>query len=530
MAETDEKGLKRAVKPGTWLRKPEVGGVVTVLIVGLAARAVTLPFESAWYDEVVTLEHLTSPNYRTFLDSSWEANWLTPPLSGFVQYVWAQMFGPGVLTARLLSVGASLVALMLFMLIGARLAGWPAALLSGLIYALNPYRIYFDQEIRVYALLVCWILFSWYFLIRWVSALPARRGWWLLHTGVNSLALWSHPFAALILPAQVLYLALGPRLGATTLARHCLVQGAVCASLLLWLFRLPFYTLDQHTFWIPLPTSAYALSAIVKWMGMSPFLVWPPPVQVLVQALFFVVYLGLAGVLVLSILRRPPKIALMASLPRPENAPPARVLLLALWLFVPPLLAAALSYLWRPVFLDRYFQYSHAALAVLAAMAVMTLRNAPLRYGAAATLVLLVASQLALQYPRPFRTDVQSAVEAAYANEIDYLIVHSRAAASHVAVSYYAERSATGNLQVIAETSLEVAAALVEEMTMGRGKSWWLFEDNPLVLFRGTDRPAAKEIASELSRRGVTTSFNENVPSIFILEIDGIPASRTASR
>jgi mannosyltransferase len=135
-----------------------------LVLVALCALAALLRFyrldaQSLWYDEGISAHQLT----RSFPEIAAAAARDThPPLYYWLLKVWGQAFGATELGLRSLSALLGVAAVGLTWLIGRRLFGGGAALVTGVLLACSPLAVYYSQEVRMYALvLACGLLASW---------------------------------------------------------------------------------------------------------------------------------------------------------------------------------------------------------------------------------------------------------------------------------------------------------------------------------------------------------------------------------
>lgn len=162
-----------------------------------AALAVRIPglWGLSWYDENYSLMAARLP-FRGMLRAL--AGDVHPP--GWYALLWGVVhaLGDAPLWGRLLSLVFSLLAVMVFyrLLLSLNVAERTAWWLT-LALALNPFGIYYANEVRMYALLQLLVLLS-----VWTGV--QRR--WAWHGLVNAALLWVHNYALFYLPVIGLYL------------------------------------------------------------------------------------------------------------------------------------------------------------------------------------------------------------------------------------------------------------------------------------------------------------------------------------
>ncbi|MEK6250818.1 MAG: glycosyltransferase family 39 protein [Actinomycetota bacterium] len=140
---------------------------------------------------------------------------------------WAHLFGYSETALRSLTVLLGGLSVPVMVLLGTRLFSRGAGLVAGLLLALSPFFVHYEQTARTYALVVLLVLLSSYFFVREMEQPSrARRVGFVL---ASSLAFYAHYFAAFVLLVQFLTLLAVKRRGAFT--RDWLVAGGAIAIL-----------------------------------------------------------------------------------------------------------------------------------------------------------------------------------------------------------------------------------------------------------------------------------------------------------
>jgi uncharacterized membrane protein len=80
-----------------------------------------------------------------------------------------------------------------------------SALLASVLFLVSPAQIFFSQESRPYALLVCLAILSTLLLLK-IQAQPDRRIWWIGFTGLSLAGIWCSYSFIMIVGVQLLYL------------------------------------------------------------------------------------------------------------------------------------------------------------------------------------------------------------------------------------------------------------------------------------------------------------------------------------
>ncbi len=332
-----------------------------ILAAGAVLRLHGLGNESFWNDEGWTwglIRGTPSELLRGLIEHDGH-----PPLYFLLLQGWSKISGVSEAALRLPSALAGILSLPLMYLLGRRLAGETAGILSMLLLALNPMHVAFSREARSYALLFLLCLVSLHLLLDLRDA--PGRGRRLALAAVTAAILATHYMGAFFIAAEAC-LAVFLRKDRPGFLRDSALGFAGAAAFFLpWLPMFARHMLRVgNEFWLPFPT----------WEG------------VLSSAGELAVYpCGMNGktVILLTVLFFAPAAAAPVLTRRREHA----ALLLLLFLPAAGELLASFS---RPVFYTRTLLYVLIPLLALDAILLSRLPRAALAAGA----VLLAAAQV----------------------------------------------------------------------------------------------------------------------------------------
>lgn len=187
-----------------WPTLPHVGAsrpivaiafVVAVSLLGIAARA-GLGYASRGYvnhDDALSLFESQAPQSRMLVFDT------MPPLYSRTLSVWNQLFGIGVLQARMLSVFFSVLTLAVIYVMARYLFDRRVALLSLLLLAVSQLSVLFGQMIRPYAMFQFLALLCCYLFVR--SLREQRLAWWMAFVASSILTMYTHYYGVLVIAA-----------------------------------------------------------------------------------------------------------------------------------------------------------------------------------------------------------------------------------------------------------------------------------------------------------------------------------------
>jgi uncharacterized membrane protein len=362
--------------------------LVVLSWVAFGLRVQGLAFQSLWRDEIDSLRFASQP-LAVLLE-----NLARPGHNGPLYYLllrpWLEVSGTSEFSARFLSVFLGVLAVPIVYQVGRQLMPREpvVAVVASALAATSPYLVWYSQEARMYAAVVCICLLSMYLFLAAVQ----KRGWgrWLGYIVATGLALYVHLLSGLIVLAQAGILVA--------------LRGRHAPRALMWFFG--------------------SLAALFA--AYVPVLAWQIPFlwRLAPQNYPFVRLPDMVGALILSyaggVIGRSaawsvtPALALVCAavlLAWPGRRMGA-VASAALWLVI-PVLALFLVTLRYPLFTARYLVFVLPALLLLVAMGAQAVGHRS-RWLAGFLLAAVLASNLAglwLQARTPLKADFRSATQ-----------------------------------------------------------------------------------------------------------------------
>ncbi len=216
-----------------------------ILLLGLVLRLAQLDFQPLWWDEGYSVWFATHPLGQM---AALTAEDIHPPLYYALLHGWIQLFGPGPSALRLLSVLFGALAIAAVYLAGRQLTGNPRlALLAAFLLAINPFHVFYSQEIRMYGLVALLstgvLVVAWRVLMydgRWTMddgrrSYVVHRTSYILYIALTSLALYTQYYAAFLPLGLTLYAAWRWRRDLRALARWLMAQAVVALLYLPWI-------------------------------------------------------------------------------------------------------------------------------------------------------------------------------------------------------------------------------------------------------------------------------------------------------
>lgn len=361
--------------------------MLVITWIAFLLRVHRLGGQSLWRDEVDTI-YLTGWELPLMLQQL-VANGHNGPLYYLLLRPWQFAGGISEFAVRYPSAMMGTLAVPLAYLL-ARQLGFcrRAGLLLGLLLATSPYLVWYSQEAKMYTLLLVVVMVA--FMAYFKAMMGHGTRWWVVFVLATSLSFYLHILAPAMLIvyaalALIFYRQARRRWRAWLISMAGLTLPYL--PLVAWQFPLfwsgagqghPFYPLREQ---FSLLLQLYS-SGLIKFVGLT--------------AVVLVVFLLLAGLFLAH--RRVEKYSLRYRL------------MLAAWLFLPPLVIYLIS-LRVPVFEDRYVIYITPAFYLLLAMGLILVRRHSRRLAGLCLGLLLAINLLGIwqQQRQPIKADFRAA-------------------------------------------------------------------------------------------------------------------------
>ncbi|MGH6629527.1 MAG: protein O-mannosyl-transferase family, partial [Burkholderiales bacterium] len=389
------------------MSRSALGLLALAIVVGGLLRCCNLGANQLSADEAATWAAVSAPGLGEVAERQWRLNAGKLPVHDFILFGWTRAFGDSEASMRAVSALSGTLAILLVFLVARELlrldqdrAGAPrdeerdgAAAAGAFVFAISLLMIKYSREARMYPLALCAVLAQVWFFLR--SSRTGHRADLAALAGLTALAVAIH-FSAMLIPFTealwILYgsLRAGFNYGDAKTRRALTVAGALAAGGLLLAPAAPAAL-----------RGASAAIARGTWNWIAPVAPWEP-------LAFFNRASGTYAY---------PLLAALAGLGaiRGWRRAPDAVRFALLWMWTPLLAALIGSYLWRPMFVEKYLLSCMVPFFILAGMGTWWLGGLRMRIAALALLSLLVAPRLQSHFGRPHDAEWREAARAAAA-------------------------------------------------------------------------------------------------------------------
>ena len=332
-----------------------------IFLLAVFVRLYGISHEDSGFDEISTIKHLAEPTLKEFLAKVRISNPPLQPLYPTMEYYWAVWIGSSDSSLRFLSIIPGLLSVLLIYRLGEQIQSKRAGLLAAFLLCVSPTHIYYSLEIRMYAHVLCLLLLS---LICTIQI--ARSGgvvWWILHTAITGLIVWTHVLGVLILPCEAIFLFCfmgGERIRYSIV--WCVLQILAVATLIPWFFTIDYDYIEEQYVTYGLPTVfAYGKGVFgdslqemfVMWLARQPLDSASALTRVVLRCLNTVTLTAYAASYVILVYRLY-RNRNAESAQGPEREYLGKVILVLSVVCVPVGLLFFVSYVWHPSFFPRY--------------------------------------------------------------------------------------------------------------------------------------------------------------------------------
>jgi mannosyltransferase len=184
----------------------EIALVLGLIVLALTLRLYHLTRESLWYDEAygVWVADMDIASLRILWD--WQIEF---SLYYLLLHAWIRLLGQGEFALRAFGMLAGVAAILPMYVLGKDLFGQRVGFLGALLLAVNPYHVWYSQEVRMHSWAVLLTLLS--LLTFWRAVNEGRWRWWLAHALLTGLSFHVHFYIGWVVLAQDVFY--GLRLG-----------------------------------------------------------------------------------------------------------------------------------------------------------------------------------------------------------------------------------------------------------------------------------------------------------------------------
>jgi mannosyltransferase len=307
-----------------------------LLVISLYLRFYHLSYQSFWLDEIHTAKEgaMGIRELLSFLDCCDQH----PPLFYVTEKIVFYIFGNNEFFARLPCAIIGTISIWGIFLLGRELFDEETGLIAGIFTCFNSFHLEYSQEARPYIFIFCFVVFSFFFLIRFIKTPRLRFG--IAYAVFTLLALYFHYFSIFIVISQIV-IALIAWIAEKAEKRKFFLNFMISGLMILVLFSFQIRHIlsisNISSFWIEKPKDSFAKNIVSQFFGNSDLLA---P---------FIVLLLVTGVLYLF------RTSMNKSVDFKEDSSSLALVVFICWSFLVFMLPYLRSLLEVPMIVPRYF-------------------------------------------------------------------------------------------------------------------------------------------------------------------------------
>lgn len=209
--------------------------LIILLLSALGIRLYGLDAQPLWWDEGYSLYASSMPIGSMIVETAEDIH---PPLYYAVLHVWEMLAGTTPVSVRLLSAFIGVLIVLLVFTVLRRQGAPKLAWLAGTLVAVNPFLVYYSQEVRMYALTTLLALISTCLMFLWLEdrvdqPRKSSVGVLFAYLAITAATLYTHYYTMFIVLAQTIFVLIAYR--AHSLRKRWLIgQGVLGILYLPW--------------------------------------------------------------------------------------------------------------------------------------------------------------------------------------------------------------------------------------------------------------------------------------------------------
>ncbi|MDI9256109.1 glycosyltransferase family 39 protein [Flavobacterium sedimenticola] len=336
--------------------------LILILLLGSIFRFYKIDFQSIWLDEIHSINE-SNPNIRLLdLYSVIMSGEQMPPLYFYSLYFLFKIFGYTTFVARMYSAIVGILSIYAIYLLGKEMINTKVGLIVAFLVAINPFHLYFSQEVRPYIFLFLFTTLAFYYLVKFLKT-PKRENA-LLYGLLAALMLYSHFFGLFVLFAQYLILLLFLILSNKENRKNFFINSFISGILTLVLFtpaiKILIKVSEIKEFWIPAPTPEVYTLIFKEFFGSSEMIL---TILGLLVVLYFVRLASLNDTLNIT----------YESVISDKKV--FSFVIIVIWISVVLLIPLIRSYLSIPMIVNRYFIALLPGVLILLSISISQIKN-----------------------------------------------------------------------------------------------------------------------------------------------------------
>ena len=348
--------------------------LLILVVLGAIFRFYKIDFQSAWLDEIHTLNEADPQKSLSEVYQSLLIAEPHPPLYFFLLHIIFQIFGYTMFVARSFSAILGVAGIFSIYFLGKEFINKKVGLYAAILVVVNYFHLYYSQDARMYSLMFLTATMSFIFLIRFIKVPTYKSA--ILFGLFSTLMIYSHFFALFVLVSQCLILLIFI-FRPVKVKRMRFFTLTMLSGILILLLYLPSYglilkTTEMTSIWIQMPPLDAYNQIFKDFFGQSEFVII---CVLLMVILYFIKLFDKNSVQNFAI--NPIEDKLIFSF-----------VILFTWILITMLLPLIRTYTSLPMLVNRYFIALLPAIIILVSIGLYYVKSSIVRYSILSTIVL----------------------------------------------------------------------------------------------------------------------------------------------
>jgi len=415
-------------------------------LIGAVLRIHDLGAESLWYDEISSIDQANRDLPSLFF------KFHLSPLYFFLLRYWMKLFGMTEVSLRYLSAVSGIGSIFLTYRVGRILFNKRVGIISSVFISLSPFHLFHSQDARHYSLFVFLTLLSMLLFLKILNeSFEKKCKLYIFYAIATVLLLYTHLWGIFVVLAQNIFFFLRKH---DEKRRWIVAQTVIFVTFFVWFAPFVSFLLKEKEYitaclaWISRP-GLYSLIEMFKTFsyggmhyGRSDFFVRLEEIGFSSALLYIFSFFFVLGAV-------------------PSGKKDSqKILFLALWLLLPVLILFISSFIFFPVFVDRYFLFVLPAYYLFVAKGIDKINNNLAKVAMVSFVVILTVPALRFYYKQDLKIRWDAAFDCIERNRKKddlFIVVPSR----HVQMFEYAKiREHTGRgrirLNIIEDLGIKI--------------------------------------------------------------------------
>lgn len=247
--------------------------IALITLFGAFLRLKKLTFQSLWFDELFSLDIALDKSPLDITEIS-KSHGFNPPFYYILLWLWGKISGVNEYSLRFFSALMGILGILALYFLARELFSKKAGVYASLLASINFFHIYYSQEARSYSFIFLLTILSYLFLIKLLKNPNFKNA--ILYIVSTVALLYSHYFGYFVLASEIVFLVFAlfskGKEKIKRLKYLAISIGSITVFVLPWLPALS--RIEKiSSFWTEKPTPHFFITYFKTFLGHEPFLI-----------------------------------------------------------------------------------------------------------------------------------------------------------------------------------------------------------------------------------------------------------------